>query len=85
MKIELRYFASLREALGVAAESLELPPTVCRVGQLRQLLQARGEVWQTALGTQRALRTACNHQICNDDMPLSEGCEIAFFPPVTGG
>lgn len=85
MKIELRYFASLREALGVAAESLELPADIGRVGQLRQLLQARGGAWQTALGPQRALRTACNHQICDDEMPLSEGCEIAFFPPVTGG
>lgn len=85
MKIELRYFASLREALGVAAESLELPPTVECVGQVRLLLQARGGMWQIALGTQRALRTACNHQMCDDKMPLSEGCEIAFFPPVTGG
>ncbi len=85
MKIELRYFASLRETLGMAGESLEVPQEVCRVGQLRQLLQARGEVWQSALDARRAMRTACNHQMCDDNMPLSEGCEIAFFPPVTGG
>jgi molybdopterin synthase sulfur carrier subunit len=85
MKIELRYFASLRETLGVSAESLELPAGVTTLAQLRALLQARGGIWQAALTGQRALRTACNHQMCNDDLILHEGCEIAFFPPVTGG
>lgn len=85
MKVELRYFASLREVLGMAFETIDVTPEICRVGQLRRLLQARGDVWQTALGSQRALRTACNHQMCDDEMLLSEGCEIAFFPPVTGG
>lgn len=85
MKIELRYFASLRETLGVSAESLELPAGVTTLAQLRALLQARGGVWQAALAEQRALRTACNHQMCNNELTLQDGYEIAFFPPVTGG
>jgi molybdopterin synthase sulfur carrier subunit len=85
MKIELRFFAGLREALGVAQENLTVPPEVTTVGQLRQLLQARGGVWADALADTRALRTAFNHALCGNDTVLCAGCEVAFFPPVTGG
>jgi len=37
------------------------------------------------LGEGRALRMACNQQMAEPATPLSEGCELAFFPPVTGG
>lgn len=85
MKIELRYFASVREALGLAAESLELPPQVETAGQLRQFLQTRGLPWQQVLDQQRALRVAQNQVVCDWNTPLQAGAEVAFFPPVTGG
>jgi molybdopterin synthase sulfur carrier subunit len=28
---------------------------------------------------------AYNQQMAEPGTPLSEGCELAFFPPVTGG
>jgi molybdopterin synthase sulfur carrier subunit len=28
---------------------------------------------------------ALNQDLCEDTAMLSEGCEVAFFPPVTGG
>ena len=85
MKIEIRYFASLREAVGQAGESLELPPEITNLGQLRQLLQVRGGVWEQALADQRALRMAQNQTVCDAATQLLDGAEIAFFPPVTGG
>ena len=33
----------------------------------------------------RAVRMALNQTMCADSAALSEGCEVAFFPPVTGG
>ena len=33
----------------------------------------------------RALRVACNQQMADPATPVTEGCELAFFPPVTGG
>ena len=33
----------------------------------------------------RGLRMACNQALCEADEPLSDGDEVAFFPPVTGG
>ncbi|AOY93609.1 molybdopterin converting factor subunit 1 [Cupriavidus sp. USMAA2-4] len=85
MKIELRYFASVREQLGRAGEQAEVPVEVADVGQLRQWLRARGGVWEAALGEGRALRMAVDHAVARADTPLADGCEVAFFPPVTGG
>lgn len=85
MQIQLRFFASLREAVGVAQESVTLPAHVQTAGQVLDYLRARGGVWSEALGEGRALRMACNQQMAESATPVSEGCELAFFPPVTGG
>ena len=83
MKIQVRYFASLREALG-PGESLELPPGTTVAGA-RDALMARGNAHATALARGRALRSALNQSLCDESAALSEGAELAFFPPVTGG
>ena len=85
MKISLRFFASVREALGTSEEALELPEQVRTVGELRALLIERGGVWAEALADRRPLRTAFNHVMCGPDAALAENAEVAFFPPVTGG
>jgi molybdopterin synthase sulfur carrier subunit len=85
MKIQLRFFASVRESLGLAHEILDLPADITTVGELRQLLQSRGGVWQETLAEQRALRMAYDHVLCDAQKTLAQGCEVAFFPPVTGG
>ncbi|HEY4541202.1 MAG TPA: molybdopterin converting factor subunit 1 [Noviherbaspirillum sp.] len=85
MRIQLRFFASLREALGASQEVLEVPAEVRTVGELRTWLRARGGAWEQALGEGRAVRMACNQQMSGPDAALSEGAEVAFFPPVTGG
>jgi len=85
MHIELRFFASVREALGLAQERIELPETVRTLGQVREHLVARGGAWAEALGQQRALRMAFNHVMCAPETAIQEGGEVAFFPPVTGG
>jgi len=85
MNIQLRFFASVREALGTSQESVTLPDTVATVGDVRAWLRERGGVWAEALAEGRALRMACNQQMTDAATRISEGCEIAFFPPVTGG
>ena len=84
MSVTVKFFASVREALGTASEALELPAGVNTVGGLRAHLAARGDVWQQALGS-TALRMACNQVMCDADASVSDGAEVAFFPPVTGG
>ena len=85
MNIQLRFFASIRETLGLATESIALPPHVNTVGTVRQLLVARGGAWAAALGDQRVLRVAYNQQMADAQTPIADGGELAFFPPVTGG
>ena len=85
MQIEVRFFASVRELLGTGRESLEVPEQVRTVGDLRQFLRERGSVWAKALAEQRALRMAVDQTMSDATTALSDGCEVAFFPPVTGG
>ena len=85
MKINVKYFASVREAVGAGSESLELPESVATVGAVRALLVARGGAWGEALGEQRAVRMACDQVMCGSETAVNEGAEVAFFPPVTGG
>ena len=85
MNITLRFFASVREQLGTSQENLTLPAGAATVEDVRALLVQRGGVWATALGAEKSLRTALNHVMCSPDTKLEAGCEVAFFPPVTGG
>ena len=85
MQIELRFFASVREQLGTSQERVVVPEAVRTVGDVRRWLAQRGPVWGETLDEGRALRMAVDHQIVPADTAVHDGCEVAFFPPVTGG
>jgi molybdopterin synthase sulfur carrier subunit len=83
VRIRVRFFASIREALG-AETALELEAGAT-VGAARLALMARDGLHATALASDRALRAAVNHELCEASLVLNDGDELAFFPPVTGG
>jgi len=85
MKVKVRYFASLREALGKDAEDLELPPGVSTVDGVRSHLRARGGAYGEALAEKRLVRSAVNRDMVKPSAAVKAGDEVAFFPPVTGG
>jgi molybdopterin synthase sulfur carrier subunit len=85
MRVQVRYFASLRESLGVDVEWVDLPDDVTTAGGLRDWLSARGGVWSEQMAASRPVRIAVAQQMANPQTLLSEGREVAFFPPVTGG
>jgi molybdopterin synthase sulfur carrier subunit len=85
MKVQLRFFASVREAVGIGQESVTLPDDVQTVGDVRVYLRERGGAWAEALAEGRALRMACNQVMTDAQARVTDGCEVAFFPPVTGG
>jgi molybdopterin synthase sulfur carrier subunit len=77
MKIKIHYFASLREKIGRASDDIESadPLTVM-------------QAWQQATGLSEMLDNlliAVNQEYASADTSLSDGDELAFFPPVTGG
>lgn len=83
MQIEIRFFASIREALGLS--SLSWQTEAATVGALRDELVARGGVWAEALERGRAVRASLDQVMVGDEAALRPGAELAFFPPVTGG
>ncbi|MBT7308554.1 MAG: MoaD/ThiS family protein [Gammaproteobacteria bacterium] len=75
--IQVRFFASLREEMG--REGVELDAAVATT---------IGEVWErVAEGKERPsnLLMARNMDYSDAGTPVSDGDEVAFFPPVTGG
>ncbi len=83
MKVRVRYFASIREALG-AGEIVDAADG-SSVGALRDALIARGGAHAAALARSRALGSALDQVGWDEAAPRAEGAQLAFFPPVTGG
>ena len=80
--IRIRYFASVREALG-GGETVRTEAGT--LADLRDELIARGGAHATALARGKAVRMARDQVMSREDVELADGAEIAFFPPVTGG
>ncbi len=81
--VSIKYFASVREALGTSGEQIQT--AALTVGELRDELISRSDAFADALARDRALRIALNHTMTQESAALVEGSEVAFFPPVTGG
>ena len=80
--VNVLYFAWLRERVGLARETVVLPPEVADVGGLLDYLRVRHP---TAFDNAALLRCAVNQEFGDVRTPVRGGDEVAFFPPVTGG
>ena len=83
MAIQVRYFASLREALG-PQELVPWAPGLT-LGGLRDALIARGGAHAKSLARGRAVRCALGQVMADESALVPDGAEVAYFPPVTGG
>ena len=83
VQVQIRYFASLREALG-PHEQLQVPAGAT-LGEVRDQLIASSPQHAQALARTRTLRGAINQVMCDEATEVPQGAEVAFFPPVTGG
>ena len=83
MNVTVKYFASIREAVGVSSE--RRTTTAANLTALRDELIALGGVYAESLARGRAVRIALNQVMSDESAALVEGAEVAFFPPVTGG
>lgn len=82
--LQIKLFASLRDTLGTSELSLAFDNSMLTTGSLRQVLSQRSDAWQTAFASAQLL-VAVNQEMANWQTPLTDGDEVAFFPPVTGG
>jgi sulfur-carrier protein len=83
MKITVKYFASIREAIGVGSESVTT--SAATLAALRDELVARGGEHANSLARGKTLRMALNQTMADEATAMLDGAEVAFFPPVTGG
>ena len=83
MKLNVKYFASIRELVGVSTQVLDTRAQT--LGALRDELIALGGAHAEGLARGRAVRMALNQVMSDESAALVEGAEVAFFPPVTGG
>jgi molybdopterin synthase sulfur carrier subunit len=83
MRLTVKYFASIRETLGHGSESVDT--SAASLAALRDELIARGGSYRQGLARGMSVRVALNQVMSDESAALTEGCEVAFFPPVTGG
>jgi len=83
MNITIKYFASIRESIGQGSEPRET--SAVTLADLRDELMAASPVHAASLARGKAVRMALNQVMSDEAALLTEGCEVAFFPPVTGG
>ncbi|PHS33007.1 MAG: molybdopterin synthase sulfur carrier subunit [Methylophaga sp.] len=75
MSIQVKFFASLREKMGMSESKIDPVSTA-------------GEVWDiTTHNAERPINilVAINLEYAQFDSAVNDGDEVAFFPPVTGG
>ena len=83
MKVRIRYFASVRESLSSSGETVDTAAGT--LAALRDELIARGGAYASALARGKAVRMALDQTMSDEAAALNDDCEVAFFPPVTGG
>jgi sulfur-carrier protein len=83
--VKLRYFAWVRERVGLAEEDVDPPPGVATVADLVAWLTKRGEGYAYAFENPKVIRAAIDKSHVRADARIAGAGEIAFFPPMTGG
>ncbi len=83
--MRVRYFASVRERIGLSEEDVAPPSEVATVGDLVAWLSRRGEGYALAFTDAAKIRAALDQTHARLDAPIGAAREIAFFPPMTGG
>lgn len=83
--IKILFFGRVREELGCGSLELALAEETASLDKLQaQLCEQGSEKWHAVLGQENIIR-AVNQSVTEGNIDLSDGDEVAFFPPVTGG
>ncbi len=83
--MNIRYFAWVRERVGVEEETIEVPASVTTVADLIAHLKTLDATYAAAFDEEDGIRVALDQVHVEADTVLGDAREIAFFPPMTGG
>ncbi len=83
--MQILYFAWVREKIGRSGEEITLPADVRDVGGLMHHLSTMSPGHAAAFANPTAIRAAINQDFARATDCVTNGDEVAFFPPVTGG
>lgn len=83
--LDIHFFASVREAMQEDRLQLEQPAEVTTVAGLIDYLEETRPRFAALNSSTNPLLVAVNQSVVARDAPLSDGDEVAFFPPMTGG
>ncbi|MGJ8680180.1 molybdopterin converting factor subunit 1 [Paraglaciecola sp.] len=85
--LRVLFFGQLKEVLKTVRLELDVKDIDTKldtVSHLRQFLQNKDENWLEYLQAGKVL-VAVNQELVQEDHPITDSDEVAFFPPVTGG
>ena len=84
--VDVLYFASVREAMDCDKEKIELAGATARVSDLVALMATQNKKFSEVQNAGVApLLVSVNQELATSETAISEGDEVAFFPPMTGG
>lgn len=84
-RVDLVYFSWVRERIGKAQETLDLPDGIVTAGDLLSHLKTLGDGYEAALVHEKVIRVAIDQEHVDHADPIAGAREIALFPPMTGG
>jgi len=86
MKINILFFAGIREMFGVHEKFIEIKESETSPEKLLKFLSEKEQgSWLELLNSKDSIRVAINQEISDWSDSLKDGDELAFFPPITGG
>jgi len=81
VRVRVRFFAGIREAVGRPEMQLEVPDGATPEDVWRELASAHPGL----AGRRASLQAAVNCRYARFDAVLGDGDEVVFVPPVSGG
>jgi molybdopterin synthase catalytic subunit len=82
MQITVLFFATLRDLVGAREISIDIDEAMVSIEALRSELSSR---YPAAADNLRVALAAINEEFAFEHERISDGDEVAFFPPVSGG